>query len=226
VQFGGRPGITDVEAAAVLAFDVPLPAAGVPVRHQHRWRPAIDVPLCQPGPNAFALAGQFARYRLADRPACRTLFPIRQKSRPIIRSSRMRRSEVCFALVTALMFARAGVSHAQGYGVYEQGACTMGRGGTAAARPCADGSGMYFNPAGIAGLPLSGSIGGALIWPGTKWRNDDTQIDASFLSKTYATNLCFVAPVAGAMRWPQVSMSYGLTTEWDKESFEGPLARL
>ena len=39
----------------------------------------------------------------------------------------------------------------------------MGRGGTAAAKPCADGSGMYFNPAGIAGLPLSGSLGGTLI---------------------------------------------------------------
>ena len=37
----------------------------------------------------------------------------------------------------------------------------MGRGGTAAAKPCADGSGMYFNPAGIAGLPLSGSVGGS-----------------------------------------------------------------
>jgi len=47
VQFGEPPaGITDVEAAAVLAFDVPLPAAG-----QYRFaisidgHPAIDVPL-------------------------------------------------------------------------------------------------------------------------------------------------------------------------------------
>ena len=135
----------------------------------------------------------------------------------------MRRSEVCFALVTVLLFARAGVSHAQGYGVYEQGACTMGRGGTAAARPCADASGMYFNPAGIAGLPLGGSIGGALIWPGTKWRNDNTQIDASFLSKTYAVpNFYFVAPVA--QRYALgfgVYVPYGLTTEWDGETFEG-----
>ena len=135
----------------------------------------------------------------------------------------MRRSEVCFALVTVLMFARAGVSHAQGYGVYEQGACTMGRGGTAAAKPCADASGMYFNPAGIAGLPLSGSIGGALIWPGTKWRNDDTQIDASFVSATYAIpNFYFVAPVA--QRYALgfgVYVPYGLTTEWDDETFEG-----
>ena len=74
----------------------------------------------------------------------------------------MRRSEVCFVLVTALLFARAEASHAQGYGVYEQSACTMGRGGTAAARPCSDASGMYYNPAGIAGLPLGGSIGGSI----------------------------------------------------------------
>jgi len=135
----------------------------------------------------------------------------------------MRRSEVCFALVTVLWLARAGVSHAQGYGVYEQGACTMGRGGTAVAKPCADGSGMYFNPAGIAGLPLSGSVGGALIWPGTKWRNDNTQVDAEFLSKTYAVpNVYFVAPVAQRFALGfGVYVPYGLTTEWDKETFEG-----
>ena len=135
----------------------------------------------------------------------------------------MRRSEVCFALVTVLLLARAGVSHAQGYGVYEQGACTMGRGGTAAARPCSDGSGMYFNPAGIAGLPLSGSLGGTLIWPGTKWRNDDTQIEAEFLSKTYAVpNVYFVAPVAQRFALGfGLFVPYGLTTEWDPNTFEG-----
>ena len=47
VQFGEPPaGITDVEAAAVLAFDVPLPRPG-----QYRFaisidgEPAVDVPL-------------------------------------------------------------------------------------------------------------------------------------------------------------------------------------
>ncbi len=135
----------------------------------------------------------------------------------------MRRAEVCFALVTALMLARPAVSRAQGYGVYEQSACTMGRGGTAAAEPCADGSGMYFNPAGIAGLPLTGSLGGTLIWPSTTWANDNTGIRSEFLSKTYAVpNLYFVAPVAQRFALGfGVFVPYGLTTEWDKDTFEG-----
>ena len=135
----------------------------------------------------------------------------------------MRRSEVCFALAAALVLALPAVSHAQGYGVYEQGACTMGRGGTAAAKPCADASGMYFNPAGIAGLPLSGSLGGTLIMPTTTWSNDNTQIQASFLDKAYPVpNLYFVAPVARRYALGfGVFVPYGLTTEWDKDTFEG-----
>jgi long-chain fatty acid transport protein len=135
----------------------------------------------------------------------------------------MRRSELCLALVAALLMARPAAAHAQGYGVYEQSACTMGRGGTAAAEPCADGSGMYFNPAGIAGLPLSGSLGGTAIWPTTTWVNDNTRIGADFLSKTYAIgNLYFVAPVARhyALGFG-VYVPYGLTTEWDPDTFEG-----
>src|SRR5260370_25575877 len=41
---------------------------------------------------------------------------------------------------------------AQGFGIYEQGTCAMGRAGTGAAAPCADGSAIFFNPAGLAGL--------------------------------------------------------------------------
>src|SRR3989475_8925172 len=41
---------------------------------------------------------------------------------------------------------------AQGFGIYEQGTCSMGRAGTGVAAPCADGSAMFFNPAGLAGV--------------------------------------------------------------------------
>src|SRR5690349_11314136 len=41
---------------------------------------------------------------------------------------------------------------AQGFGIYEQGACSMGRAGTGVAAPCTDGSAIFFNPAGLAGL--------------------------------------------------------------------------
>ena len=40
----------------------------------------------------------------------------------------------------------------QGFGIFEQGACAMGRGGTGVALPCPDGTAMFFNPAGLAGL--------------------------------------------------------------------------
>src|SRR5438046_2952181 len=52
------------------------------------------------------------------------------------------------SLVAAPLHPLAG----QGFGVYEHNTCTMGRGGVTAARPCADGSAIYFNPAGLAGL--------------------------------------------------------------------------
>src|SRR5437879_3590786 len=41
---------------------------------------------------------------------------------------------------------------AQGFGIYEQGTCAMGRAGAGVAAPCSDGSAMFFNPAGLAGL--------------------------------------------------------------------------
>ncbi|HEY6223618.1 MAG TPA: outer membrane protein transport protein [Gemmatimonadales bacterium] len=50
---------------------------------------------------------------------------------------------------------------AQGFAVNELGTCTMGRGGVAAATPCADGSAIWFNPAGltsITGTVFSASV--------------------------------------------------------------------
>src|SRR5947209_9740964 len=53
---------------------------------------------------------------------------------------------------------------AQGFGVYEQNTCAMGRAGVAAARPCADGSAIFFNPAGLAGMSGNRlSVGTTLI---------------------------------------------------------------
>jgi long-chain fatty acid transport protein len=53
---------------------------------------------------------------------------------------------------------------AQGFGIYEQNTCTMGRGGTAVAAPCPDGSAIFFNPAGLAGLKgIHASAGVTLI---------------------------------------------------------------
>src|SRR5436305_14121993 len=58
-------------------------------------------------------------------------------------------------VLSALCLSFAGVPGllaAQGFGIYEQGTCSMGRAGTGVAAPCADGSAIFFNPAGLAGL--------------------------------------------------------------------------
>jgi long-chain fatty acid transport protein len=40
---------------------------------------------------------------------------------------------------------------AQGFGIFEQGTCATARGGAVVARPCADGSAIYYNPSGLFG---------------------------------------------------------------------------
>src|SRR2546430_8264250 len=62
---------------------------------------------------------------------------------------RMRRS-VRYAL--CLFAGLPALLGAQGFGIYEQGACSMWRAGTGVAAPCTDGSAIFFNPAGLAGL--------------------------------------------------------------------------
>ncbi|WP_457653868.1 OmpP1/FadL family transporter [Rhodocaloribacter sp.] len=52
-------------------------------------------------------------------------------------------------------------ARAQGFGIYEQSTCAMGRAETGVALPCNDGSAIFYNPAGIAGgrgLTLSGGV--------------------------------------------------------------------
>src|SRR5216684_7096700 len=62
---------------------------------------------------------------------------------------RMRRS---LRYVLVLFAGFPALLGAQGFGLYEQGACAMGRAGTGVAAPCSDGSAIFFNPAGLAGL--------------------------------------------------------------------------
>src|SRR5690348_5023934 len=92
------------------------------------------------------------------------------------RSTPMRLFSVRMA--AGLILAAAALPHAamaQGYGVYEQGACVMGRAGTGVASACADGSSIFFNPAGITAAGRQQvSIGGTLIAPRGDFTNDLT----------------------------------------------------
>ena len=53
---------------------------------------------------------------------------------------------------------------AQGYGIYEHGTCMMGRAGTGTATPCADGSAIFFNPAGIFGGGTKGTLSAGVTY--------------------------------------------------------------
>ncbi len=55
---------------------------------------------------------------------------------------------VALAVAASLLLGSSG-AQAQGFGIFEHGACAMGRAGTGVARPCADGSAMFYNPAGL-----------------------------------------------------------------------------
>ncbi len=108
---------------------------------------------------------------------------------------------------------------AQGYAVNEHSTCAMGRGGTAVASPCSDGSAMFYNPAGLA-LTRKGhgllTVGGTFIAPQGSFTNDATGLVSDLNNKVYpvphvyatygvtdrfAIGLGFFAP-------------YGLTTDW------------
>jgi long-chain fatty acid transport protein len=125
------------------------------------------------------------------------------------------------ALVGA--FAPTGLA-AQGYGIYEHGTCMMGRAGAGIASPCADGSAIFYNPAGITGSGKGVISGGVTyIGPSGSFTNDVTGVT------TESEPLTFFVP---HLYWTRdldekysvglgVFAPYGLTTEWDENNFEG-----
>jgi long-chain fatty acid transport protein len=114
-------------------------------------------------------------------------------------------------------------AHAQGYGVYEQSSCVMGRAGTGVASPCGDGSSIYFNPAGIAiatstevaagatGIFVSGDFTNDLTGFRTSLNDDLHLVPHAYLVRPVSERL-----VAGL----GVFVPYGLATDWPS-SFEG-----
>ena len=137
----------------------------------------------------------------------------------------MRRFSVRMA--AGLIMAAAALPHAaaaQGYGVYEQGACVMGRAGTGVASACADGSSIYFNPAGLTAAERQQlSVGGTLIAPKGNFTNDLSGFSTSLKSKVYPVpNLYYVRPLGGGRAAAGIGLfaPYGLTTEWP-DTFEG-----
>src|SRR5689334_18482408 len=89
---------------------------------------------------------------------------------------------------------------AQGFGIYEQGTCAMGRAGTGVAAPCADGSAIFFNPAGLAGLKGGRATLGVTLLDVQGGFTDDVSLQKSDLDDPL-------------LAIPQVYAAYGLTSK-------------
>jgi long-chain fatty acid transport protein len=127
-------------------------------------------------------------------------------------------------LVVVLGIAGAGMASAQGFGVYEQGACMMGRGGAGVADPCPDGSGIFFNPAALAFDAKVMTFGGVLIGPSGYFTDTSSPSMKGTVStlndKWYPVPNIYVS-LPFAKRYAVgvgVFAPYGLTTDWPEKS--------
>jgi long-chain fatty acid transport protein len=126
----------------------------------------------------------------------------------------------CCACLSALCLVLAVSSRvaAQGYGVYEQSACAMARGGAAVAAPCDDGSAIYFNPAAIAiqrdGSTLSG--GATLIGPRGDFAGFGGRLNGTMKENWLPVpSAYYTTPVGDRLALGiGIFVPYGLTIEW------------
>lgn len=112
---------------------------------------------------------------------------------------------------------------AQGFSVYEHGTCQMGRAGTGVAAPCADGSAMMFNPAGLAGtggvvltagvtlIDARGSFTDDLTQTGWDLANDPVRVPhlyAAYGAGKLGLGLGVFVPYSLETKWPlDISLS-------------------
>jgi long-chain fatty acid transport protein len=95
-------------------------------------------------------------------------------------------------------------SHAQGFGVFEQGTCVMARAGATVADGCGDGSSIYFNPAHLAGTDgFTASFGATVIDVGGDFTYDPGAQRSTTIDQVDLDN--DLIPV------PHAYLTYGLT---------------
>jgi len=115
---------------------------------------------------------------------------------------------------------------AQGFGIYEQGTCAMGRAGTGVAAPCTDGSAIFFNPAGLAGLTGGRATLGVTLLDVQGGFTDDisrqtTKLDDPLLAIPQIYAAYGVTPKLGV--GIGLFAPYGLQTRWPL-TFDGRFA--
>lgn len=134
----------------------------------------------------------------------------------------MSRTLVTVAAVVALAGATSSAA-AQGYSVSEHGTCAMARGGAGVANPCADGSAIFFNPAGILGpkgWTISAGVTGIYAYGGftadATRNHDDLQNSVIPVPHVYIIDHINDHLAAGIGMFAP----YGLGTKWDSTSME------
>lgn len=129
------------------------------------------------------------------------------------------RSTLSLAALAALPAALS----AQGFQVNEHGTCVMGRAGTGVAASCADGSAMFYNPAGLAGMRgVTVSAGATVIAPFGDFTDDLTGDVTGLANDPIPVPHVYVSygvtdRVAAGIG---VFVPYGLGTKWPA-TFEG-----
>ncbi len=131
---------------------------------------------------------------------------------------------VIAAAVVAAIGLVAPRAQAQGFSVYEHDACAMGRSGAGVAAPCAGGSAIFFNPAGI--VTGSGAwnltVGATLIPPRGSFTPDGGGTTTDLVKNNIPVPHAYLTRQLGSRLAVGVGMfvPYGLTTEWP-DSFAG-----
>ncbi len=117
----------------------------------------------------------------------------------------------------------AGSAWAQGYGVFEQSACASGRGGASVASPCPDGSGVYYNPAGLSFSAKELGAGVTFIGPRGDFTNTGGQVFDLQNNFYPVPHFFYTQPVGDRLAAGiGVFAPYGLTTEWaNPDTFQG-----
>ncbi len=126
---------------------------------------------------------------------------------------------VAVALVPGWHLVTAQAAEAQGFGLYQQSACAMALGGAVVARPCDDGSAVFFNPGALAGSEgWKASVGTAVIASDGRFTSDrtrtgtDMEPDPSVIphffvhhgtSDRLALGLGVYSPYGFSSEWPQ-----------------------
>ena len=132
----------------------------------------------------------------------------------------------CVRYALVLFAATPTLLGAQGFGIYEQGTCAMGRAGAGVAAPCSDGSAMFFNPAGLAGLTGGhATIGVTLLDVRGGFTDDVFQQKTKLDDPLLAVPQVYISYAATPKLGIGIGLfaPYGLETKWPT-AFDGRFA--